>query len=224
MLKTLGGIIKKDGQMKRTYKFLKVLVSLAMIFTLFKGAYADNEKGLPLKLLATVIDKDFAQSTCVIMDMETRTQASCKTLDKIAGFQITKITRGTVKLLKDGKVFSLDFPLGNENVANYSESITIRRQTVLEKISPSLLLTEARPLPIVQAGKILGFKIPALKDESLLKMAGLAAGDIATKINGENLDSIPKALQLYNKFKNQGQINLEIQRGDAVLSLNYFIN
>ena len=211
--------------MNRTYKSLILLVWLATAVFLVKGAYADSERELPLKLLATVIDQDFNQSSCVIMNLETKQQANYKTLDSVFGYQIIKIIRGTVKMLKDGKIYVLDFPLGNENVPEYDESINIKRQAVIERISdPSTLLTEAKPMPYVKAGKIQGFKIPALKDKTLLKMAGLAEGDIATKINGEKLDSIPKAIQLYNKYKNQEQINLEIKRGDVVMNLNYFIN
>lgn len=211
--------------MKRIFKFIIVILTLAFILFFVKGSYADSEQNLPLKLLATVIDKDFNQSSCVIMNLETKAQGNYKTLDSVSGYQIVKIIRGSVKLLKEGKIYVLDFPMGNENVPEGYESITIKRQAVLEKIShPGVLLTEAKPMPYVQAGKIQGFKIPALKDKSLLKMAGLAEGDIATKVNGENLDSIPKALQLYNKYKNQEQINLEIKRGDVVMNLNYFIH
>jgi len=211
--------------MNRTYKSLIVIVWLAAAVFPVKGAYADTEREIPLKLMATVIDKDFNQSSCIIMNLETDQQVNCKSLDKIAGYQVVKITRGSVKLLKNGKIHVLDFPLGNENTEDCCESITIKRQAVIERIShPGLLLTEAKPMPYVQAGKILGFKIPSLKDKSLLKMAGLAEGDIATKINGEKLDSIPKALQLFNKYRNQEQVNLEIRRGDVVMNLNYLIN
>ena len=183
--------------MKRTLKFFIVVFVLMMTLFFVRGAYAENERNPRLKLMATVIDKDFNQSSCVIMNLDTGKQSPYKVMDQVSGYQIVKIIRGSVKLLKEGKVYVLDFPLGNENIPESYESISIKRQAVLEKISnPGVLLTEAKPMPYVKEGKIQGFKIPALKDKSLLKMAGLAEGDIATKINGEKLDSIPKALQL----------------------------
>ncbi len=208
--------------MKRS---VKVIIFLVLTFLFLKLAFAEESVQFPFKLMATLVDSDTDRSGCVLMELETKKQANYRTLDKVAGYQIVKITRGSIKLLKDGKLYALDFPLGNDNVPSYDASITIERQAVLKKVANAgFLLTEAKPMPIVEAGKIQGFKIPALKDKSLLKMSGLAEGDIATKINGEKLDSIPKALQLYNKYKNQEQINLEIKRGDVVMNLNYFIH
>lgn len=225
MPKTSGRISEKGGQMKRNYKFIKTLVFLTALFLLVRPVYAEAEKQLPIKLLATVIEPDPAKSTCIILNSETKTQANYKALDTVCGYQIVKITRGSIKLLRDGKLYTLDFPFGNENKGVSSDAITINRQEILKKISiPSVLLTQGLPQPYVEAGKILGFKVPAIKDKSLLQMAGLAEGDIATKVNGEKLDSIPKAIEVYSRVKNQERVNLEIRRGDIVKTLTYFIN
>jgi type II secretion system protein C len=199
----------------------RILMGL-IILLFFARCYAEQP---PFKLLATVIEPALDKSTCVIMNLETKKQISCRLLDKIEGYQIVKIIRGSVKLLKDGKLYALDFPLGNENKGISYDAITINRQDILKKISePSVLLTQGMPIPCIESGKIIGFKIPGLKDKALLEMAGLAEGDIATKVNGERLNSIPKAIELYNKYKNQNEINLEVKRGDITKSFTYFIN
>jgi len=212
--------------MNRTLKYIKnVFLLSVLLFSFFGFAYSSTEETPPFRLLATVIEAESEQSICVIMNLASGEQKSCKVLDKFSGYQIVKIIRGRVKLLQGGKVYVLDFPLGNENKTAALETITLNRAELLNKLpGPNLSLMQALPIPCIESGKIIGFKIPVFKDKSLLEMSGLKEGDVATRVNGERLDSIQKALEFYHRFKNQERIEVEVKRGDAVKNLTYQIN
>ena len=219
--------------MKKKLKFLNFLNNIKSIIVfnwvlfIFVG-YAYSDIKLPFGLLGTIVESDSTKSIAVIQNVDSKKQGVYKIADKILGYEVIKIKRGKVSLLKDGKVLTLELPLGSEVVpiAIVSSNERIINRNALAKKIPDLntALTQAIPIPYIESGKIMGLKIAKPKDKALLEMAGLKEGDIATKINGERIGSMQKALELYRKLKNQDKIDLEIKRGIITKTLTYHIN
>jgi general secretion pathway protein C len=86
------------------------------------------------------------------------------------------------------------------------------------------LMTEARAVPETDAnGKYVGFKIVYLKEGSLFEKIGIGRNDVLTRINGYDLDSPEKALQLFSKLRVANQFTIDIKRGDRATTLDYSV-
>lgn len=86
------------------------------------------------------------------------------------------------------------------------------------------LMTEARAVPEMDAsGSYLGFKIVYLKEDSLFEKIGIEKMDVLTRINGYELNSPEKALQLFGKLKTANQFTIDLKRGDRAVTLDYSV-
>lgn len=83
--------------------------------------------------------------------------------------------------------------------------------------------TQARIVPSFKNGKSNGFKLFAIKRNSLYSKIGVKNGDVVQRINGYELDSPDKALQIYSKLKDASNISVDLIRRGKTMSLNYNI-
>ncbi len=83
--------------------------------------------------------------------------------------------------------------------------------------------TQARAVPSFKDGKANGFKMFSIKSGSIYAKIGLKNGDVIQKVNGMELNSPDRALELYQKLKTATSVNMEIQRRGQSRSLNYTI-
>lgn len=86
------------------------------------------------------------------------------------------------------------------------------------------LMTEARAvLETDSAGNHVGFKIAYLKEGSLFDKIGIEKLDVLTRINGYELNSPEKALQLFSKLRSANQFTIDLKRGDRSVTLDYSV-
>lgn len=83
------------------------------------------------------------------------------------------------------------------------------------------LMQQARTVPSYQNGKSNGFKLFSIKPNSLYQKIGLQNGDVISKINGYELNSPDKALEVYAKLKDAGSIQVEVKRRGRDMTMNY---
>ncbi len=88
------------------------------------------------------------------------------------------------------------------------------------------LLQQATAVPNVSptTGRIDGFKVIDIAPGSLFTKLGIQKDDLIKSVNGEPIDSPAKAMELYNKLRNERKIDLEIERRGRVLINNFSIN
>ncbi len=87
----------------------------------------------------------------------------------------------------------------------------------------SKLGTQARIMPHFSNGKAVGFKLYSIAPNSLYSKIGLKNGDVVKKINGFNLDSPEKALEIYQKLRTSDRVTIEIERRGRDMQLQYNI-
>ena len=189
---------------------------------------AESPQGPPFRLMGTVIEKDQERSIAVIKETTSEKQANYKIGDKISDYQIIKILRGRLVLLKNGRLSLLDFPLGSEAepIIVVSSDERIVNRSALAKKLPGLnaAMEQAFVLPNITSGKIDGFKIVKIKDRALAKMAGLKEKDVIRSVNGKSLNSLLKPLEIYHEVHSKEKIDVEIKRGDEIKNLVYYMN
>ena len=82
---------------------------------------------------------------------------------------------------------------------------------------------QARIVPSFKNGEANGFKLFAIRPNSLYSKLGIQNGDIIHKINGFAINSPDKALEIYQKLKNARSIDIELTRRGKSKKLNYGI-
>src|SRR5690606_3564713 len=93
----------------------------------------------------------------------------------------------------------------------------ISREDVESQLSNlSALATQARVIPNFKDGKANGFKIFSIRPGSIYQKLGLKNGDVIRKINGYQMDSPEKALEIYAKLKESPRIEVELERRGSV--------
>lgn len=85
------------------------------------------------------------------------------------------------------------------------------------------LSRQARVIPHYRDGKPQGFKIVGVRPGSLYSHIGVRSGDVLKSVNGEEVTSPTKALELYEKLKNSDNVTLEVERRGRPTNLEYLI-
>lgn len=87
----------------------------------------------------------------------------------------------------------------------------------------SSILNQARAVPYFENGKPAGFQFRTLENGSIFQKLGMERMDIITSVNGQSLTTADQALQLFNVFKNETEISLEVTRKGQKQTLNYTV-
>lgn len=85
------------------------------------------------------------------------------------------------------------------------------------------LATQARLVPSFKNGVANGFKLFQIQPGSLYSNIGIENGDVITKINGYEVNSPDKALEVYQKLREASHVVIEGERGGATFKKDYNI-
>jgi general secretion pathway protein C len=81
--------------------------------------------------------------------------------------------------------------------------------------------TQARIVPSFKNGVANGFKVFSIQPGSLYSSIGVENGDVIQKINGYEINSPDKALEIYQKLRESSHITLEVERNGQVVHKEY---
>jgi general secretion pathway protein C len=90
-------------------------------------------------------------------------------------------------------------------------------------LNPMAVVKGARVVPAMKNGKPEGFKLYAIRPTSAFAKLGLTNGDTLTSINGFELNSADKALEVYTKLREATSLELEVNRRGKPVTLKYTI-
>jgi general secretion pathway protein C len=83
------------------------------------------------------------------------------------------------------------------------------------------IATQARIVPSFKNGVANGFKLFSIQPGSLYSAIGVENGDVIQKINGYEINSPDKALEVYQKLRDSRHITIEIERGGQAIRKEY---
>ena len=86
------------------------------------------------------------------------------------------------------------------------------------------LFTQIRAVPHFDGGQSTGFRLFAIRQNSIFDKIGLRNGDIIQSINGSDINDPAKALELFGQLRNQRQISVRFQRNKDPMTVTYNIN
>jgi general secretion pathway protein C len=81
--------------------------------------------------------------------------------------------------------------------------------------------TQARIVPSFKNGVANGFKLFSIQPGSLYSAIGVENGDVIQRINGYEINSPDKALEVYQKLKESSHITIEIERNGQTVRKEY---
>jgi general secretion pathway protein C len=98
-------------------------------------------------------------------------------------------------------------------------------RALVDKIlnDPSAIARSARIVPSIKDGKANGFKMYAIRPNSVYAKIGMQNGDTIHSINGFEITSPDKALEVYTKVKSANSLSVQITRRGAPVSMEYQI-
>ena len=85
------------------------------------------------------------------------------------------------------------------------------------------LATRFQAIPVQKDGKNIGFKLKALRGESLLKKLNFEANDVFTAVNGVALKNPFEALDALKSLTTAKSISVTFQRNGAEQTLDFKI-
>jgi general secretion pathway protein C len=98
-------------------------------------------------------------------------------------------------------------------------------KSLVEKVllNPMAVAKGARVVPSMKNGKPDGFKLYAIRPTSAFAKLGLSNGDTLQSINGFELTSADKALEVYTKLREATSLEVEVTRRGKPVTLKYSI-
>ncbi|MFL5347275.1 MAG: type II secretion system protein GspC [Hyalangium sp.] len=206
------------------------------------------KSGLRVKLLGTLVAADKYWSFASVLDMGTQRSQTYMVSDQIQGAQIIDIQRERVIIINNGRkefidnqpgdgsaptpAFTPPPPVAAATAPNSGLGSGIRATSENEyevprgEIDKTLanlneVAMQARIVPAFKDGQAQGFKLFSIRPDSIYSKIGVQNGDVIRRINGFDLNSPEKALEVYSKLKEASRIEIEIERNGAPIRKTY---
>jgi len=149
------------------------------------------------------------------------------------GVKLARILEQRVILNNNGQYESLWLYQGVDGKAKPARSNTLARATPVSlerqrrniaKMEPKVAeqtLADIMKVSIVrEAGQVVGYRIRPGKDRRMFSKLGLQTNDVVTSVNGVNLDSSNKAMEVYKTMKGKKTAQLEVKRNGEVITVD----
>ncbi|MDF1562216.1 MAG: type II secretion system protein GspC [Deltaproteobacteria bacterium] len=112
-----------------------------------------------------------------------------------------------------------------DGIRKVAENEYVVAQEEIEKTLSNLntIATQARIVPAFKNGVAQGFKLFSIRPGSLYAKIGIQNGDVIKKINGYDINSPDKALEVYQKLKDARDVTVELERRGRTVKKSYSI-
>ncbi len=210
------------------------------------------KSGLRVKLLGTLVASDKLWSVASIQDMNNQRSTTYMVGDTIQGAEVFDIERLRVIIINNGRKEFIDGQPGdgsaptpsftppppvaaaspaapNNGLGNgiraVSENDYEVPRTEIDRTLANLndVAMQARIVPAFKDGQAQGFKLFSIRPDSIYSKIGVQNGDVIKRINGFELNSPEKALEVYTKLKEASRIEIELERNGSSIRKNYTI-
>jgi general secretion pathway protein C len=121
---------------------------------------------------------------------------------------------------KDDMQAAVDSGIKKIDESNYEIDKALVEKVLL---NPMAVAKGARVVPSMKNGKPDGFKLYAIRPSSAFAKLGLTNGDTLQSINGFELTSADKALEVYTKLREATSLEVEVTRRGKPVTLKYSI-
>lgn len=209
---------------------------------------APTKSSLRVKLLGTLVAGDPNWSFASVQDMTTQRSQTYMVGDAILGAQVIEIERSRVIIVNGGRKEFIDGQPGDGANIPVSTPVAEPRPAVAAntvgsgiratseneyevpraEIDNTLsnlnqVAMQARIVPAFKDGQAQGFKLFSIRPDSIYSKIGVQNGDVIKRINGFDMNSPEKALEVYSKLKEANHIVIELERNGSAIRKSYNI-
>jgi general secretion pathway protein C len=194
-----------------------------------------------------VVVRDGGGSSCVIEDLTTHKQDVVHLGEAVPGCGVVKeVTWDKVLLDRNGQDEILELATGqgvpgaparpvsaaaaqqqpsNPHIQLVGDNqYNVDRSEVDSALdNMNQLFTQIRAVPHFDGGKSTGFRLFAIRQNSVFDQLGLKNGDIIQRINGNEIGDPTKALELFGQLRNEHDIAVELLRNKDPVTLKLSI-
>jgi len=151
--------------------------------------------------------------------------------DTAFGGRVAAIGAGLVALEFEGRRVDLRLsaeaasPLAAARATSRAESDpnarVLQRRDVEKRLGEEAprILAETTLMPALDSGRVAGFTLTRVPENSLLTDAGLRAGDVLTQINDTPIDSMATLIALWPRLQNESTLRAIVLRNGQPVSL-----
>ncbi|MBJ6763171.1 general secretion pathway protein GspC [Myxococcaceae bacterium JPH2] len=207
------------------------------------------KSGMRVKLLGTLVAANPDWSFASIQDMVTQRSQTYMIGNTLQGATIMEIERERVIINNGGRREFIDGQPGDGAVAAYTPPPTTAPANTAPPAGNGLgngikalseneyevpkaeidrtlgnlndVAMQARIVPAFKDGQAVGFKLFSIRPDSIYSKIGVQNGDVIRRINGFDMNSPEKALEVYSKLKDSSRIEIEIERNGAPIRKSY---
>lgn len=112
---------------------------------------------------------------------------------------------------------------GGINQVEENKFVISRSEIDSQMANFNVLITQARAVPEMRGGQMIGFKLMQIVPNSFYQKAGFKENDIIKSVNGERITDAAKALELLQGLKSMPSLDMVIERGGKDVPFNYDI-
>ena len=169
--------------------------------------------------LGTVGKEDEPPSNAIISSGgEQKTYRIGQTIEGADGATLHSVYSDRVLLNRNGHVETLRLPeelvasssLVTPTLPQNSPQTGSLREALSENVTR--LADILRPVPHMQEGQVIGFRVTPGRDRAAFEALGLQSGDVVTDINGTALDDASQGLQVFQALGETTQANVTVLR------------
>ncbi len=208
------------------------------------SAPAPGPTQLQLRLLGTVAGGP-AFARAIIEETASKSQNLYRIDDVVQGARIVEIQRNRVVLLVGGRQETLELAVSSLQASGAEgdgvrtmparapaprEAVRVMSPTEFEINKRALLarigglesvMAKASLEPYMVDGQTKGLRLTGIEGVSMAAFVGIQNGDVITTVNGQELTSMQKAYQVFQKARSQPELNVQLLRGDQAKALQF---
>ncbi len=195
---------------------------------------------LPLQLIGTVIFHNPARSLAAIQDKTESKMYPVRMGDQINdNVQILSVEPRRVVFINSSarrkefidipeeqvKISTTTYAPKTGGISKEDETkFSISRSEIDSQMANfNVLITQARAVPEMRGGQMIGFKLTQIVPGSFYQKAGFTENDIIKSVNGEKITDAAKALELLQGIKSMPSLDMQIERNGKDINRNYDI-
>lgn len=186
-----------------------------------------------LKLLGTITGDD-SVTMALIMKRGDKQAMIYKPWSKVGGYTITKISPTLIHLKRNEEKFILNLYEKKEITASdkssdsgsSSSSGVIKKNVSRAEIQQRVMNNLDKAMEGIKGGpykvnnQIEGFRLIRIQPSNILYEYGIRNGDIIKRINGKKIDSTEKVLTMWQGFKSESRLVIDVERNGQIITFD----
>lgn len=215
-------------------------IFLMFLFFLPKIAWANPS----LQLLGAMVGKKTGSGVALVKNLENMQVQAFKEGQNVFGKGVLREVKKDVMMIQDsqGKIYEISSKMkktsqtsiasvstgytggdsysepGLKRVGNRTLVDKAYKDEILKKELPKILM-QAASEPVLENGKISGFRLFQFEQNSMYEKIGLKDGDIVTSVHGQPLNNVVRAVQILKGLQNQNQTKVKVLRNGEEIEL-----